>query len=168
MPALAIAEHSAGAKGHAPLPLDALAALEKKAFSRADAWSADDLRSEGGKKAALLLVATTTADDPTSSSSIAGYLAASASGTSLHILRVAVHPDARRRGVASSLVAAALDPDPASSRRRRPLGATLHVDPTNAPALSLYGRAGFTADARLEDYYGPGRPALRMILETVP
>ena len=160
---LSIAEHSASAKSAHPLPLDALAALEKRAFPRSDAWSHDDLRAEGGKKAALLLVA---AADPASPSlPVAGYLAAAATGTSLHILRVATHPDARRKGVASALVRAALSPDPTTTRRRRPLSATLHVDPLNEAALALYSRAGFKADARLEDYYAPGRPALRMILE---
>ena len=162
-----VSEHSAGSKHARPLPLDALASLEKKAFSRADAWSADDLRAEAKKTAAVLLVAT--AADPASSpptppAAGLGYLAASSTGTAVHISRVATHPGARRQGIASALVAAALAPDPATTRRRTPLAATLHVDPSNAPAVALYARAGFAVDAHLEDYYAAGRPALRMIL----
>ena len=173
--AVLIDEHSAGSKAGRPAPVESLAALEKKAFTRADAWGVDDLRAEAKKTASLLLVAradpATAAASPSSSSpppppppDVLGYLAATTTGTSIHILRVATHPDARRRGVASARVSAARAPDPGGTRRRRPLGATLHVDPANAPARALYERAGFAVDAQLEDYYAPGRAALRMIL----
>lgn len=53
----------------------------------------------------------------------------------------------------------------AALRWRRALCATLHVDPANAAALALYARFGFTEDGLLTDYYAPGRPALKMILD---
>jgi len=52
-----------------------------------------------------------------------------------------------------------------SCSTKAPLSASLHVDPANAAAVSLYRASGFSVDARLEDYYSPGRPALRMIFD---
>jgi [ribosomal protein S18]-alanine N-acetyltransferase len=145
-------------------PCDELAALEKRAFSRADAWTGADLAAAAAKPNALFIVGgETTAAAATGPSTLLGYLAGTSTGSAVHIARVAVQPGARRRGVASRLVAAALRPDKALTRRRRPLAATLHVDPANAPARALYAKLGFVEDARLESYYAPGRDAVRMV-----
>jgi hypothetical protein len=50
----------------------------------------------------------------------------------------------------------------AAVARRRVCGASLHVAPSNAPALALYRSWGFHVDAAVPDYYGPGLDALRM------
>ena len=43
--------------------------------------------------------------------------------------------------------------------------ATLHVDPANRGALLLYQKAGFDGGVVLEDYYSPGRPALKLTMQ---
>lgn len=51
-------------------------------------------------------------------------------------------------------------------RERRALAATLHVDMSNTAALALYtGKAGFSQDGVIADYYGNGRDALKLIAE---
>ncbi len=70
---------------------------------------------------------------------------------------LAVHPDARGRGLARLLVAASL--------RRLPhqvntLGLEVRAD--NGAAVGLYCALGFMETARLPDYYGPRRHGLRM------
>lgn len=42
--------------------------------------------------------------------------------------------------------------------------ATLHVDPRNEAAIKLYKFLGFELDGVLEDYYSPGCPAHKLIL----
>ena len=47
---------------------------------------------------------------------------------------------------------------------RRVLCSTLHVDASNAPAIALYCKAGFEQDGVISDYYGPGKPALKLLV----
>ncbi len=53
----------------------------------------------------------------------------------------------------------------AGSGRRRCLSASLNVALSNTAALRLYEAQGFKRDAVLEDYYGAGRPGMRMTLD---
>lgn len=48
---------------------------------------------------------------------------------------------------------------------RRALCSTLHVDASNAPAVALYCAAGFERDGTIADYYGPGKPALKLLAD---
>ena len=130
------------------------------------------------------------AASPAAVAVVVGYLLAFRSGCSLHLSRVAVSPSHRRQGIARRLVDAVLSPSLAtegtkgnSDRKKKtlsssspssststtankaPLSASLHVDPSNAAAVSLYRASGFVVDSRLEDYYSPGRAALRMIYD---
>ncbi|HNS87854.1 MAG TPA: GNAT family N-acetyltransferase [Parvularculaceae bacterium] len=73
---------------------------------------------------------------------------------------IAVDPDARGRGVANALLAAA-------ARRARARGADrlrLEVRPSNKPAVTLYERAGFAVFDRKTGYYDDGEDAIRMEL----
>ncbi|MGM0557797.1 MAG: ribosomal protein S18-alanine N-acetyltransferase [Myxococcota bacterium] len=77
----------------------------------------------------------------------------------VHILNVAVHPDSRRRGIASQLI------DRLESRARELDFAfiTLEVRENNAPAIRLYESMGFQATGRREEYYADtGEAALLM------
>jgi ribosomal protein S18 acetylase RimI-like enzyme len=56
-----------------------------------------------------------------------------------YISSVMVHPDYRRKGIAKTLMKNALDYIQKRKKRR----AVLHVDSTNAPAISLYANLGF-------------------------
>jgi ribosomal protein S18 acetylase RimI-like enzyme len=62
-------------------------------------------------------------------------------GKSGYISSVMVHPDYRRRGIATKLMTNALN----YIRRGKKMRAVLHVDSTNAPAKSVYVKLGFKA-----------------------
>jgi ribosomal-protein-alanine N-acetyltransferase len=77
----------------------------------------------------------------------------------VHILNVAVHPDFRRRGIASRLI------DRLELRARELDFAfiTLEVRENNDPAIRLYESMGFETTGRREDYYADtGEAALLM------
>lgn len=50
-------------------------------------------------------------------------------------------------------------------RERRALCSTLHVDTANTAALGLYNKAGFKQDGLIEDYYGPGKAAYKLLAD---
>jgi ribosomal protein S18 acetylase RimI-like enzyme len=56
-----------------------------------------------------------------------------------YISSVMVHPDHRRKGIATTLMTSALN----HIREKKKMRAVLHVDSTNAPAISLYAKLGF-------------------------
>ena len=69
-----------------------------------------------------------------------------------HVIQVqglAVHPDARRRGVASGLLAAAEE----TLRERGTRKLTLRVLSTNQPAIRLYERLGFMREGALREEF---------------
>jgi ribosomal-protein-alanine N-acetyltransferase len=67
----------------------------------------------------------------------------------IHLLAIATHPDARRRGIARLLV----DHLIALGRSRDSALITLEVRRTNVPALALYERAGFVLVGVRPRYY---------------
>ena len=77
----------------------------------------------------------------------------------VHILNVAVHPDFRRRGIASRVIARL-------RARAEELGfafITLEVREHNKPAIRLYESMGFEVTGRREEYYADtGEAALLM------
>lgn len=74
------------------------------------------------------------------------------------IYSLAVAPAARGRGLALDLLAAA----EADAMARGCDRARLEVRGTNAPAIALYGRAGYRVIERIPAYYADGGDALRM------
>lgn len=79
-----------------------------------------------------------------------------------HITNIAVHPDLRRKGIATALLCE-------MARRARLRGAeklTLEVRPTNAAAQELYMGLGFVARGRRKRYYSDtGEDAIIMWLD---
>ncbi len=78
---------------------------------------------------------------------------------SLEIASIAVIPEMRRMGVASSLL-----------RQAEQIGAakgvakiTLHVDTGNLGAIELYRREGYRVETTVYDYYGSGKDAIYMV-----
>jgi tRNA threonylcarbamoyl adenosine modification protein TsaD/ribosomal-protein-alanine acetyltransferase len=86
----------------------------------------------------------------------AGLMEADGEG---HIMNLAVRDDARGQGLGTALLSALF----AEARRRGLTRLTLEVRPSNAQALALYGKAGFTSAGRRPGYYSDtGEDALVM------
>ncbi|MFL1461646.1 GNAT family N-acetyltransferase [Roseococcus sp. DSY-14] len=121
-----------------------LAAIHADTFPRDEAWGEGALRTMLEMPGAILAAE---GED--------GFLLARAAGGEAEILTLAVRPAARRRGVARRLLGSA-------AAAARSLGAAalfLEVAADNAPALALYGQAGFAPVGLRRNYYGPGRDA---------
>ena len=129
-----------------PEDVPAVTALEAAVFGP-DAWSATSVREEltGPRRRAWV------AGDP-----VAGYAVSAHTGEVVDLQRVAVAPDARGRGVASSLVSTLLD----TARRDGASRVLLEVADDNEAALALYARHGFAEIDRRPGYYRDGRDAL--------
>jgi len=90
---------------------------------------------------------------------IIGFLAARQVADEAEILNVAVHPDFRRKGVASALLLAALDKFRQSAIAR----VFLELRESNLPARALYDRHRFISFGRRKSYYrDPAEDALCM------
>lgn len=75
------------------------------------------------------------------------------------VLRLAVHPDARRRGTGRALVGAVLS----AIADACPAGVHLEVRASNVAARRLYARHGFVDNGRRRDYYqAPREDAILM------
>lgn len=75
-----------------------------------------------------------------------GYLAAKPVGEALELLNIAVHPTARRQGIASTLIVAL-------KRLATYEVITLEVRESNEAALALYAQHGFRVLHRRPGYY---------------
>ena len=117
----------------------AVAALERLCFS--DPWSENSIASELKNSLALWLVAVE--DD-----AVCGYIGSQSVMGESDMMNVAVHPDHRRKGVGEELVLALCD---ALSKENTSL--TLEVRASNAPAISLYEKLGFTQVGLRKNYY---------------
>lgn len=120
--------------------VSAVAALETICFS--DPWSENSVSSELKNKLALWLVAE-------ENGTVAGYIGSQTCGEESDVMNVAVHPDFRRRGIAEALVNALVE-------ELKAIGShclTLEVRASNAPAIALYEKMGFSEIGRRKNYY---------------
>ena len=84
---------------------------------------------------------------------ILGGAVAGASGAAT-ITAIGVIPSARRRGVGSALIAAAVTAF--TARRMRLITAEVPADPRIAAAMALFKRNGFAEEGRLRDFVAAG------------
>ena len=127
-----------------------IAALERACFSHP--WSEDALRAELWNDSAVVIAAE--GEDGT----VLGYAGLQIVLDEGYINNVAVDPRFRRQGVADQLVEAFLRFGAAKLAFL-----TLEVRASNAPAITLYEKYGFTQAGRRRDYYDdPTEDALLM------
>jgi ribosomal-protein-alanine N-acetyltransferase len=89
---------------------------------------------------------------------VAGWIVIWTVVDEIQILEVAVAPAARRRGVATSLLRAALGPEHCNDASV----AMLEVRAGNAAAIGLYEKEGFAAVGRRRRFYSDGEDAVLM------
>lgn len=90
---------------------------------------------------------------------IVGYLCCWYVADEVHILDIAVHPDARRQGIGKRLLCHAF----AIGRQKAARSASLEVRRSNLPARALYEKFRFSEVAVRRRYYSDGEDALLMI-----
>ena len=136
--------------------LDAIAGLEEAAFQ--DPWPREMLSYEVAHPHSVLLVASCGADAPP-----AAYAAFRHAAGEAELLRVAVHPDGRRKGLARALLRQGLE----ELNRADVQVCFLEVRVDNTPAITLYESLGFTCIGMRRGYYRDGADAMVFVLELV-
>lgn len=139
--------------------------LEIERLGFAQPWSLDSFKRELMLPFSRILIATPHPPDlgtsqPRSLVSPAGFLCRWLIADECHVLNVAVHPRARREGVAMALMVEALDEAKAKNARF----VTLEVRRSNVAARSLYRKLRFQEQRLRMNYYGPGEDAIVMEL----
>jgi len=132
--------------------LDVLVQLEEAGFR--DPWPREMLECELTHPRAVLLLATR-------GGTPVGYAAFRQATDEAELLRLAVEPAERRRGVARALVTAGLD----RLRQQDIQACFLEVRVDNAPAIRLYRALGFGVAGRRRSYYRDGTDAIVFALE---
>ena len=117
-----------------------IADLEKICFS--DPWSENSIAFELENKLAHWLVAQ-------EGEMVAGYIGSQTVMGETDMMNVAVHPDFRRRGIAEALVKRLVEDLKAMESHCL----TLEVRASNAPAIALYEKLGFSQIGRRKNYY---------------
>lgn len=132
-----------------------IAGIEAAAF--ADPWPVDLLAVELVHPQAILLAASRDLRDKgPAAGPIAGYISIRHAAGEAEILRVAVDPAERRRGLARALVEAGL----ARLRQEGVEICHLEVRVDNLGAIALYESLGFQQTGRRRGYYRNGADAL--------
>ena len=130
------------ARDFADADVDAIVALEAASFT--NPWSRDtlvwELRNSDVTRVYVLR------DDE---DCVAAFCVCWVIFDELHVNTLAVSPDSRRQGLGSVLMRSAMADAAAGGAAR----ATLEVRASNAAALGLYQRLGFTIAARRPGYY---------------
>lgn len=87
---------------------------------------------------------------------VAGYVCRWIVADEVHVLNVAVHPQARGRGLGAALLQAVID----EARLREVHAVTLEVRRSNEAGRRLYDAFGFEPVGERPNYYGRGEDAL--------
>jgi ribosomal-protein-alanine N-acetyltransferase len=124
--------------------LERVMAIERSAF--AHPWSEELVRRELGHEFSTVLLAT--AGGP-GAEAILGFAVTWLVHDELHVLNVAVAPEARRRGVARAVLAKV----EAAAREQGARVAMLEVRRSNAPAIALYRALGYREVGIRPRYY---------------
>lgn len=120
--------------------IEQIAALEQRCFS--DPWSSRSIVSELENPLALWLVAEENGE-------IAGYIGSQSVLGEADMLNLAVSPEYRRRGIGEQLITRLI-----ALLRQQGVGSlTLEVRISNAAAIALYEKLGFTQVGRRRNYY---------------
>ena len=117
-----------------------IAELEKLCFS--DPWSEKSIETELSCRLSVWLVAL-------EGEQVVGYVGSQTVIDESDMMNIAVHPDFRRRGIAEALVA---DLE-AALRQRGSRALTLEVRDSNASAIALYEKLGFSQVGLRKNYY---------------
>jgi ribosomal-protein-alanine N-acetyltransferase len=132
--------------------LGAIAELEEAAFQ--DFWPREMLAYEIEHPQAVLLLARLGGRP-------VGYAAFRHAAGEAELLRLAVRPEERRRGIARALVAEGFE----RLREEDVQVCFLEVRQDNASAIALYERLGFARNGRRRAYYRDGTDALIYVHE---
>lgn len=134
--------------------IDEILAIERDSFPTP--WSEALFHEEMANPIARILVARSLSDG---NESLTGYIVYWLVADELHLQRIAVRKDMRKRGFASCLLGEAIR----SSSKINARWATLEVRSSNLPALKLYGKFGFSVKGIRPGYYDDtGEDALIM------
>ena len=117
-----------------------VAALEKLCFS--DPWSENSVASELNNPLSLWLVAL---DGET----VAGYVGSQTVMDESDMMNVAVHPDFRKQGIATTLIVGLVE----ELRKKGSHCLTLEVRASNENAISVYRKLDFQEVGRRKNYY---------------
>jgi ribosomal-protein-alanine N-acetyltransferase len=128
--------------------LDAILEIEHRSYPTP--WSRSMFAGELGKPTSICLGAfEADADD----ASLVGFLIVSRYVDAWHVMNIAVDPSHRARGIATMLLERLFEVTADDARR----GYTLEVRVSNATAVALYERLGFTARGLRRGYYTDNR-----------
>jgi ribosomal-protein-alanine N-acetyltransferase len=132
--------------------LPSVLSIERRSFPTP--WSLAMFVLELSKPSGICLAATT-------SQGLVGYLVCSRYADVWHLMNVAVSPERRRAGVATTLIRRLFEEAGTDARY------TLEVRTSNAEAIAMYRRFGFRPAGRRRRYYHDnGEDALIMWLES--
>ena len=137
--------------------LDAVETIERASYPTP--WSRSMFAAELRKPGSVAIGAFGEEDE------LVGYAFVSRYVDAWHVMNVAVAPDFRRRGIATTLLERLFEATEADQRR----GYTLEVRVSNLDAIRLYERLGFEARGTRRGYYTDNREdALIMWRESAP
>ncbi|MBQ8227878.1 MAG: ribosomal protein S18-alanine N-acetyltransferase [Clostridia bacterium] len=133
--------------------VERIASIEKECFSAP--WSEDSIRSELSNENAHFLVAK-------AGDNVLGYIGVHEIVGEAYIANVAVSKKYRRFKIASALLAQA----ESGAKERGCLFITLEVRKSNAPAISLYEKRGYTVRGERKNFYSdPTEDGIIMTLD---